>query len=60
MLPVAGIVAGIAPVYPKTGDMKVFTDRACRGINSHCPVKVTMFTGAIDTDRVNFAERSLA
>ena len=34
-LPVAGFVTGIAPVYPKTGDVKVFTDRACHGISSH-------------------------
>jgi 3-methyladenine DNA glycosylase AlkD len=27
MLPVAGFVTGIAPVYPKTGDVKEFTDQ---------------------------------
>ncbi len=60
MLPVAGFVAGIAPVYPKTGDMKVFTDQLVAAFTPIRPVKVTMFTGAIDTDRLNFAERSLA
>ncbi len=35
MLPVAGFVAGIAPVYPKTGDVKVFTDQPVAVFSSH-------------------------
>ncbi len=55
----AGFVAGIAPVYPKTGDVKVFTDQLVAALAPIRPVTVTMFAGAIETDRLNFAERSL-
>ncbi len=34
-LPVAGFVTGIAPVYPKTGDVKGFIDQLSHGISSH-------------------------
>ena len=58
-LPVAGFVTGIAPVYPKTGDMKEFIDQLITALAPIRPVAVTMFAGSIDAIRLNFIERSL-
>ena len=58
-MPVAGFVTGIAPVYPKTGDVKGFTDQLIMAIAPLRPVAVTMFAGTLDTGKMNFVERSL-
>jgi menaquinone-dependent protoporphyrinogen oxidase len=58
-LPVAGFVTGIAPVYPKIGDMKEFIDQLITALAPIRPVAVTMFAGSIDAIRLNFIERSL-
>ena len=58
-LPVAGFVTGIAPVYPKTGDMKVFIDQLVTAIAPISPVAVTMFAGSFDPTNMNFFERGL-
>ena len=58
-LPVAGFVTGIAPVYPKTGDVKEFTDQLVAALAPISPVAVTMFAGSLDRGKLNFVERSL-
>jgi menaquinone-dependent protoporphyrinogen oxidase len=58
-LPVAGFVTGIAPVFPKTGDVKGFTDQFISALFPVNPVAVTMFSGTLDTGKMNFVERSL-
>ena len=58
-LPVAGFVTGIAPVYPKTGDVKGFTDQLVTALAPIRPVAVTMFAGTLDISKMNFVERSL-
>jgi menaquinone-dependent protoporphyrinogen oxidase len=58
-LPVAGFVTGIAPVYPKSGDVKGFTDQLITALAPIRPVAVTMFAGTLDTEKMNFVERSL-
>jgi menaquinone-dependent protoporphyrinogen oxidase len=58
-LPVAGFVTGIAPVYPKTGDVKGFTDQLITALAPIRPVAVTMFAGTLDAEKMNFVERSL-
>jgi menaquinone-dependent protoporphyrinogen oxidase len=58
-LPVAGFVTGIAPVYPKTGDVKEFTNQFITALAPVNPVSVTMFAGTLDTGKMNFVERSL-
>lgn len=58
-LPVAGFVTGIAPVFPKTGDVKEFTDQLITALAPVNPVSVTMFAGTLDTGKMNFVERSL-
>jgi menaquinone-dependent protoporphyrinogen oxidase len=58
-LPVAGFVTGIAPVYPKTGDVKGFIDQLVTALTPISPVAVTMFAGALDAGKMNFVERSL-
>ena len=58
-LPVAGFVAGIAPVYPKTGDVKGFIDQLVTALAPISPVAVTMFAGTLDISKMNFVERSL-
>jgi menaquinone-dependent protoporphyrinogen oxidase len=58
-LPVAGFVTGIAPVYPKTGDVKGFTDQLVTALAPIHPVAVTMFAGTLDISKMNFVERNL-
>jgi len=58
-LPVAGFVTGIAPVYPKTGDVKEFIDQLVTALAPISPVAVTMFAGTLDIGKMNFVERSL-
>jgi len=58
-LPVAGFVTGIAPVYPKTGDVKGFIDQLVTTLAPISPVAVTMFAGTLDTGKMNLVERSL-
>ena len=55
----AGFVTGIAPVYPKTGDVKGFTDQLITALAPIRPVAVTMFAGTLDAEKMNFVERSL-
>ena len=58
-LPVAGFVTGIAPVYPKTGDVKGFIDQLVTALTPISPVAVTMFAGTLDAGKMNLVERSL-
>jgi len=58
-VPVAGFVTGIAPVFPKTGDVKGFTDQLVTALSPVRPVAVTMFAGTLDTGKMNLVERSL-
>ena len=58
-VPVAGFVTGIAPVFPKTGDVKGFTDQLVTALSPVRPVAVTMFAGTLDAGKMNFVERSL-
>ncbi len=58
-LPVAGFITGIAPVYPKTGDVKGFTDQLVTALAPISPVAVTMFAGTLNAGKMNFIERSL-
>lgn len=58
-LPVAGFVTGIAPAYPKTGDVKGFTDQLVTALAPISPVAVTMFAGTLDAGKMNVVERSL-
>lgn len=58
-VPVAGFVTGIAPVFPKTGDVKGFTDQLVTGLSPVRPVAVTMFAGTLDAGKMNLVERSL-
>jgi menaquinone-dependent protoporphyrinogen oxidase len=39
-LPVAGFVTGIAPVFPKTGDVKEFTDQLITALAPVNPVSI--------------------
>jgi menaquinone-dependent protoporphyrinogen oxidase len=58
-VPVAGFVTGIAPVFPKTGDISVFTGQLISALAPVHPVAVTMFSGALDTQKLSFVERGL-
>jgi menaquinone-dependent protoporphyrinogen oxidase len=58
-VPVAGFVTGIAPVFPKTGDVKGFTDQLVTALSPVRPVAVTMFAGTLDAGKMNLVERSL-
>jgi menaquinone-dependent protoporphyrinogen oxidase len=58
-VPVAGFVTGIAPVYPKTGDISVFTGQLAAALAPVQPVTVTMFAGNLDTSRLSFIERGM-
>lgn len=58
-LPVAGFVTGIAPAYPKTGDVKGFTDQLVTALAPISPVAVTMFAGTLNAGKMNVVERSL-
>jgi len=58
-VPVAGFVTGIAPVYPKTGDISVFTGQLTEALAPAKPVAVTMFAGNLDATRLSFIERGM-
>ena len=58
-VPVAGFVTGIAPVFPKTGEVKGFTDQLVTALSPVLPVAVTMFAGTLDAGKMNLVERSL-
>lgn len=58
-LPVAGFVTGIAPVYPKTGEVKELTDQLIVALAPLSPDSVTMFAGTLDAGKMNLIERSL-
>ena len=58
-VPVAGFVTGIAPVFPKTGDVKGFTDQLVTALSPVRLVAVTMFAGTLDAGKMNLVERSL-
>jgi menaquinone-dependent protoporphyrinogen IX oxidase len=45
-------------VYPKTGDVKGFTDQLVTALAPISPVAVTMFAGTLDAGKMNFVERS--
>ena len=58
-VPVAGFVTGIAPVYPKTGDVSVFTGQLAEALAPVKPVAVAMFAGVLDAARLSFIERGM-
>ncbi len=58
-VPVAAFTAGIAPVYPKTGEIATFTDQLVTALQPQAPVAVTMFAGALDREKLSFIERGL-
>ncbi len=58
-VPVAGFLTGIAPVYPKTGDISVFTGQLAEALAPAKPVAVTMFAGSLDVKRLSFIERGM-
>jgi menaquinone-dependent protoporphyrinogen oxidase len=58
-VPVAGFVVGIAPVYPNTGDISVFTGQLAEALAPAKPVAVTMFAGNLDVKRLSFMERGM-
>lgn len=58
-LPVAAFTAGIAPVYPKTGEIKTFTDQLEEALQPKSPVAVTMFAGTLETAKLSLLERGL-
>jgi menaquinone-dependent protoporphyrinogen oxidase len=58
-LPLAGFVTGIAPVFPKTGDVKDFTDQLVAALQPATPVTVTMFAGTLDPAKLSLVERGL-
>jgi menaquinone-dependent protoporphyrinogen oxidase len=58
-LPVAGFVTGIAPVFPKTGDVSGFTGQLVSALHPARPVDVTMFAGVLDPAGLSFVERGL-
>ncbi|NMB79079.1 MAG: flavodoxin [Methanomicrobiales archaeon] len=58
-LPVAAFAAGIAPVFPKTGEVSQFTDQLSTALQPVRPVSVTMFAGRLDPKNLSFVERGL-
>ena len=58
-IPVAGFVTGIAPVYPKTGDVAGFIRQLEAALDPVRPVAVTMFAGNLDVSRMSFIERGM-
>lgn len=58
-VPVAGFVTGIAPVYPKTGDVAVFTGQLAGALAPAKPVAVAMFAGKLDAGRLSLIERGM-
>lgn len=58
-IPVAAFTAGIAPVFPRTGEVRVFTDQLIAALQPIIPVDVTMFAGALDPGKLSFVERGL-
>lgn len=58
-LPVAGFVTGIAPVFPKTGEVSTFTGQLVAALAPVQPVAVTMFAGTLDAGKLSFVERGL-
>jgi len=58
-IPVAGFVTGIAPAYPKTGEVSVFTRQIETALSPIRPVAVTMFAGRLDAARLSFIERGM-
>lgn len=58
-IPVAGFVTGIAPVYPKTGDVSGFTRQLADALSPVTLVAVTMFAGKLDAGRLSFIERGM-
>jgi len=59
-IPVAGFITGIAPVYPKAGDMSGFIRKFEAALSPVRPVAVTMFAGKLDVARLSFIERGMA
>jgi len=58
-IPVAGFVTGIAPVYPKTGEVGEFTGQLVKILEPVPLVAVTMFAGTLDPARLSFLERGM-
>ena len=58
-VPVAGFVTGIAPVYPKTGEISEFTGHLASALLPVRPVAMTMFAGKLDPAGLSFVERGL-
>jgi len=45
--------------FPKTGDVKGFTDQLVTASSTVLPVAVKMFAGSLDAIKMNFIERRL-
>lgn len=58
-IPVAGFVVGIAPVYPKAGDVHVFTGKLASAVAPAKAVAITMFVGSFQSEQQGFLVRSL-
>jgi menaquinone-dependent protoporphyrinogen oxidase len=58
-LPVAAFTAGIAPVYPQTGEVKTFTGQLEAALQPKTPVAVTMFAGTLETGKLSLIARGL-
>lgn len=58
-IPVAGFITGIAPVYPRTGEVSVFTGQFADALSPVKPVAVTMFAGRLDAAQLSFIERGM-
>lgn len=58
-IPVAGFVVGIAPVYPKAGDSRIFSEMLGSAIAPANAVALTMFAGSFVPSQQGFLVRSL-
>ncbi|HEX3002363.1 MAG TPA: flavodoxin domain-containing protein [Methanoregula sp.] len=58
-LPVAGFVTGIAPVFPKAGNVSTFTGQLAVALTPLHPVALTMFAGRLDAQQLSFVERGM-
>ncbi len=58
-VPVAAFTAGIAPVYPKTGEVKQFLDTLAAALEPVKPVALVMFAGALEPKTLSFIERGM-
>jgi menaquinone-dependent protoporphyrinogen oxidase len=58
-VPVAGFITGIAPVFPKTGDIAEFIRQFEAALDPVKPVAITMSAGKLDTAGLSLIERGM-